>query len=65
MWIGIIIFLGMYFLPTFIAFSKGKRNKGAILALNFFLGLSVIGWIISFVWALTQDGVVVVSKENK
>jgi len=54
----------IYFIPTIIAFSKGKRNKGAIFALNLFLGLTFIGWIISLVWALTQDGIVVVSKEN-
>jgi hypothetical protein len=61
MWIFILLLVALYFLPTFIAFSKGKRNKGAIFALNLFLGFTVIGWIISIVWSLTQDGIVVVS----
>lgn len=45
--------LGMYFLPSIIG--RKKRNRGAIFALNFFLGWSVIGWIVSLVWALTKD----------
>ena len=66
MWFLIILFLIFYFLPTIIAFNKGKRNKGAIFALNFFLGFTIIGWIISLVWSLTQDGIVVIpNKENK
>lgn len=63
MWILLLIVL--YFVPTIVAFSKGKRNSGAVFALNFFLGITIIGWVISLVWALTQDGVVVVSKEKR
>jgi hypothetical protein len=45
----------MYFLPTIIAIARGKRDVIAILALNFFLGWTCIGWIIALVWALKQD----------
>lgn len=66
MWFFIILFLVLYFLPTIIAFNKSKRNKDAIFALNFFLGFTIIGWIISLVWSLTQDGIVIIpNKEVK
>jgi Superinfection immunity protein len=45
----------MYFLPTIIAFARSKRDVGAIFVLNFFLGWSVIGWVIALVWALKHD----------
>src|ERR1035438_10013211 len=53
---GILIFLvalAIYFLPSIIG--KNKRNSGAIFALNFLLGWTLIGWIVSLVWALTVD----------
>jgi hypothetical protein len=49
----------MYFLPTIIAFARSKRDAVSILALNFFLGWTLIGWVISLVWALKQDAPVV------
>ena len=49
--------LAVYFLPTVIAYARVKRNIWAIFALNLLLGWSVIGWIISLVWALTVDQV--------
>ena len=59
--IGILIFvviavvcLVFYFLPTIIAFKKERDNKVSILALNLFLGWSLIGWVVSLVWALKE-----------
>ena len=45
----------LYFLPAIIAFGKSKRDAGAILALNFFLGWTAIGWVFALVWALKQE----------
>ncbi|HEY1658010.1 MAG TPA: superinfection immunity protein [Candidatus Sulfotelmatobacter sp.] len=45
----------MYFLPTIIAFARSKRDTMAILVLNFFLGWTMIGWIVALVWALKTD----------
>ncbi len=50
---GIVLSLIFYFLPAYIA--REKRNWKAILALNFLLGWTVLGWIIALVWALTKD----------
>lgn len=57
--IGILVFsiVGflLYFLPSIIAVSKKKSNTAAIVVLNFFLGWSLIGWVVSLVWALSHD----------
>lgn len=45
----------LYFLPTILAFSRKKSNKGIIFLVNFFLGWSLIGWIASLIWALSTD----------
>lgn len=45
----------LYFLPSIIALARSKRDTLAIFLLNFFLGWSVIGWIIALVWAAKND----------
>ena len=45
----------MYFLPTIIALARNKRDIAAILLLNFFLGWSVIGWVVALIWAVKTD----------
>lgn len=50
--IGLIL---VYFIPSINAFWKGKRNKTAVLTLNFFLGWTVIGWIVALIWSSTND----------
>jgi hypothetical protein len=43
----------VYFIPSFVGWNK--RNADAIIALNFFLGWTFIGWVIALVWALVKD----------
>ncbi len=45
----------MYFLPSIIAFARSKRDTMAITMLNFFLGWTMIGWVVALVWALKTD----------
>ena len=47
-----------YFLPFAIAFNRKRANTGAIFALNLFLGWSLIGWVVTLVWALKEENVV-------
>ncbi len=57
-WGGVIVFavIGFfYFLPSIIALFRGKKNVIAIMALNFFLGCTVVGWVVSLVWSLSAD----------
>ena len=57
-WGGVIVIAAIiffYFLPSIIALFRGKKNVIAIMALNFFLGCTVIGWVVSLVWSLSAD----------
>ena len=49
----LILVSALYFLPTILGWKK--RNRAAIVALNFFLGWTIIGWIVALVWSLTTD----------
>lgn len=49
-----LLFLGlMYFLPTIIG--RDKSDAGLIFLVNLFLGWTVIGWIVAFIWACAAD----------
>ena len=48
----IIVFVMMYLSPTMIAVGKNARRMWEITALNFFLGWTIIGWIVALVWSL-------------
>jgi hypothetical protein len=45
----------IYFLPGIIAHNRGHQNAVAITTLNIILGWTVLGWIISLIWALTNS----------
>lgn len=51
----LIVLLIAYFFPAIIAKSRKHRNRGAILALNIFLGWSGLGWVAALVWSLTAN----------
>lgn len=49
-----IIFCGvMYFLPSIVG--HNKRPFAGIFLLNFFLGWTVVGWVVALIWACTAD----------
>jgi hypothetical protein len=56
--------LGGYFLPTIVAFARHKSNKMAIFLLNFLLGWTLIGWVVSIVWAVTNDQPPIIVQQN-
>ena len=47
----IALILGIYFLPDWIAQSRGHPNRGSIFILNLFLGWTFLGWVAALVWA--------------
>ena len=51
----LLISVFLYFIPAIVAASKNKRNSGAIFGLNLLLGWTIVGWVVSLVWALTND----------
>jgi hypothetical protein len=50
----------MYFLPSIVAIARSKRDIAGIILLNFFLGWTMIGWVVALVWAVKTDLPVVV-----
>lgn len=50
----LIFTLGMYFLPSIIATTHRHKNIIPIILLNIILGWTFIGWIIAFIWAISN-----------
>lgn len=50
------ILFGLYFVPTVVAAAREHDDSTAIFALNFFLGWTFVGWVVSIVWALRGEG---------
>jgi uncharacterized membrane protein len=63
MYIFLIILI--YFIPTISAYSRKKTNASSILILNLFLGWTIIGWIVSLVWAVSKDNKIIVQEVEK
>ncbi len=52
---GAVVFLvalGFYFLPTIVAMSRKVTNTGSVFVINFFLGWSLIGWVVALAMAV-------------
>lgn len=67
-WILILLVFPLYFLPTIIAASRKHPNVGGIVALNFFLGWTVLGWIGALIWAFAaprSNASVIVNNTNQ
>ncbi len=54
----------MYWLPTIIGIVRKSPSVMGIAALNFFLGWTVIGWIMALVWSLAATSQVIVHVHN-
>jgi hypothetical protein len=50
-----IFLLLLYFWPAIIAKGRRHNNTTAIFATNLLLGWTLLGWVASFIWALTAD----------
>ena len=53
--IALAIIVCLYFFPTIMASLRQHNNVEAIGALNFLLGWTMLGWIIAFIWACTDN----------
>lgn len=56
-WILTVLTLG-YMLPWAVAATRGKSNSAPIALVNFFLGWTIIGWVIALVMACGSHQVV-------
>lgn len=53
-----------YMLPWMIAALRGKSNHWAVMVLNLFLGVTVIGWVVALVMAVNSHNVVGVRQSS-
>lgn len=61
----LLVLFAMYWLPTIVAIVRQTHSALGVAALNFFLGWTVIGWILALLWALAaSSGPHVVVIEN-
>ena len=44
-----------YWIPTLLAYHWNHKHRLAILVTNFFLGWTMIGWVVALVWAVKAD----------
>ena len=49
--LGLVFQLGLYFLPSIIAYRRRRENFRKIFYINLFLGITGIGWIVALVQA--------------
>ena len=51
--LSIAILVLLYFLPAVLG--RNKADSTAIFLVNLFLGWTVIGWVVAFLWACASD----------
>ena len=51
--IAVIALVSCYFMSTIIALVRDKCGAGTVALVNFFLGWTVIGWFVAFIWSCT------------
>lgn len=49
----ILVFLVVYFVPTFVAYGRQHHNRLPIFIANLFFGVTIIGYVIILIWSLT------------
>lgn len=54
--IGLVILGIIYFIPTIVASSRKHKSAGGIFITNIVFGWTLIGWIISLIWASSNTG---------
>lgn len=55
--IVLTVLLAIYFLPTIIAVCQSHRNMVSIAVVNFFLGWTMVGWVVAVAWSLSNASV--------
>jgi hypothetical protein len=51
--LSFLFLTALYFLPSIIG--KDKRDAMGIFLVNLFLGWTLIGWVVAFLWAIAAD----------
>ncbi|MFI4957385.1 MAG: superinfection immunity protein [Gammaproteobacteria bacterium] len=56
----LLLFIIIYFLPSFIARDRNHPSRNSILVINIFLGWTLLGWVIALAWSVSHT-----SADNK
>jgi hypothetical protein len=51
----VVVYAGIMFIPTYVAFYRRHEHRLSIGIVNFLLGWTGIGWAGTMVWALTEE----------
>jgi hypothetical protein len=51
--VSFLILTALYFLPSIIG--RDKRDAMGVFLVNLFLGWTLIGWVVAFLWACAPD----------
>jgi hypothetical protein len=54
--VGGLFLLCIYFLPTIVALFRQITNQGSVVVINFFLGWTLIGWVVALAMACRTRG---------
>lgn len=49
--IQLVVVIGLYLLPAIVAEVRKVPNRGSVFIVNFFLGWTIIGWIVALAMA--------------
>jgi RsiW-degrading membrane proteinase PrsW (M82 family) len=61
---ALFLVLAFYFLPTIMAIKRKSPHTMAVVILNLFFGVTLIGWIVSLILASKQPQPVIVVYNN-
>jgi len=53
--IALYILIGLYILPSIIAFVRRVRSWAPLLIVNIFFGWTILGWVGTLVWSFSPD----------
>jgi hypothetical protein len=51
----VVLAIGIYLIPTWVALIRHHTQKGAIFAINLFLGWTLLGWVGALAWACSTS----------
>ena len=49
---ALLLLVALYFLPAIIAWARGVSSRGSIIAINLFLGWTLLGWVVALSMAV-------------
>lgn len=60
--IGVML---LYFAPSYIAYTRNHKNGLPIFFVNLIFGFTLIGWLVAFIWAFTDNVAIPVKVINQ